>query len=728
MILERGILLNNRYRIVEILGQGGMGSVYRAVDENLGVEVAVKDNLFTTEEYAEQFRREATILANLRHPNLPRVTDHFVIEGQGQYLVMDYIEGEDLRQRMERMGVLPEEDVVSIGAAVCEALRYLGSRKPPIIHRDIKPGNVKITPQGHIYLVDFGLVKILTDSQATATGARAMTPGFSPPEQYGTARTDQRSDIYSLGATLFVALTGAIPEDALSRAMDQAELTPVRKHNPRVSQRLTSVIEKALEVRTADRYQTAEDFKQALLGTGAISQRKDGDYFVAPPPMEGVSVPTGGEFLTPLGAQDIADQAGGRSPQLLPISTPLEGLNLQPLPSSPRKGKKRGGCLVTLLLIVLLLVGAGGVIYMYDPGLPARTFAQYWPGAKLTAVTPTHVATALKGTPTHGTPSSAVGATPTGVTAITDVPSATATKKPTEIPTDIPTSIPTPQGGGNGQIAFVADRTGSNQIFIVNVDGTGLQKITDIPEGACQPDWSPDGTRLVFVSPCPGNTDYYPGSAMFIVNADGSGLLPLPTMLGGDFDPKWSPDGEHIAFTSLRNNGRPQIYLLDLEDETSIALSDKFSFDFQPAWSVDGEKIIFLSNRGGEQPIWMMDSDGENQERFSQNSNFFYTRPTWSPDMNTVLFTQTLDLGSVPRVGIVEYTFIPGDYIEYFVGQGSLPMQEAVYSPDGKWLAFEGWGKGESHDIYIISVTGIGRTAITDYPGLEFDPIWKPVP
>src|SRR5512147_2853277 len=134
MILERGTLLNQRYRIIEILGQGGMGSVYRAVDENLGVEVAVKDNLFTTDEYARQFRREALILANLRHTNLPRVTDHFVIIGQGQYLVMDYIEGEDLRQRMERVGILPEEEVVLIGAAMCDALSYLHARKPPILH------------------------------------------------------------------------------------------------------------------------------------------------------------------------------------------------------------------------------------------------------------------------------------------------------------------------------------------------------------------------------------------------------------------------------------------------------------------------------------------------------------------------------------------------------------------------------------------------------------------
>src|SRR5512136_248094 len=262
--LERGSLLNKRYRIVEVLGQGGMGSVYRAVDENLGVDVAVKENLFTSDEYARQFRLEAVILANLRQTNLPRVTDHFVIGEQGQYLIMDYIEGEDLRQRMERQGVISEEDAILVGAAMCDALDYLHTRKPSIIHRDVKPGNVKITPDGRIYLVDFGLAKIVKGSQATTTGARAMTPGYSPPEQYGTGRTDARTDVYSLGATLYAALAGIIPEDGLARAMDNTQLTPLRKRNSKVSRRLASAIEKAMAVRPEERFQTAEEFKLAL--------------------------------------------------------------------------------------------------------------------------------------------------------------------------------------------------------------------------------------------------------------------------------------------------------------------------------------------------------------------------------------------------------------------------------------------------------------------------------
>ncbi len=175
-----------------------MGSVYRAMDLNLSVEVALKENLYLTEEYTRQFKREAAILATLRHPNLPKVTDHFEITGQGQYLVMEFITGEDLRDRMDRIGILPEAEVIHIGTAICDALTYLHTRTPAVLHRDIKPGNIRITDEGHVLLVDFGLAKLQVGNQETTSGARAMTPGYSPPEQYGSSRTDSRSDIYAL--------------------------------------------------------------------------------------------------------------------------------------------------------------------------------------------------------------------------------------------------------------------------------------------------------------------------------------------------------------------------------------------------------------------------------------------------------------------------------------------------------------------------------------------------
>ncbi|MEJ5203310.1 MAG: serine/threonine-protein kinase, partial [Anaerolineales bacterium] len=229
MTLDAGFLLNNRYRIERVIAHGGMGAIYDAIDESLGVRVAIKENLFSTEESSRQFKREATMLAGLRHPNLPRVTDHFVMPDNRQYLVMDYIEGEDLRQLLERQKKLPEQSVLTIGITICDALSYLHSRHPPIVHRDIKPGNIKITPNGQIFLVDFGLAKYSQAGQATTTGAQALTPGFAPPEQYGQG-TVPLSDIYSLGATLYTALTGHVPEDGLARAVGQATLTPVRQH------------------------------------------------------------------------------------------------------------------------------------------------------------------------------------------------------------------------------------------------------------------------------------------------------------------------------------------------------------------------------------------------------------------------------------------------------------------------------------------------------------------
>ena len=265
MTLKQGELLLERYRIIEVLGHGGMGSIFRAVDENLGLEVAVKENLFTIDDYARQFRREATILANLRHANLPRVSDHFSLDDQGQYLIMDYIEGEDLQERLERMGPFEEEEVVFIGASICDALAYMHSRDPAVLHRDIKPANVRITPNGGVYLVDFGLAKVMHGDQTTTTGARAMTMGFSPPEQYGAARTDVRTDIYSLGATLYTALTGLTPEDSLAQTMDQVELTPVRERNPKISKRVSEAVEKALQVHPNDRFQLAVEFKNELL-------------------------------------------------------------------------------------------------------------------------------------------------------------------------------------------------------------------------------------------------------------------------------------------------------------------------------------------------------------------------------------------------------------------------------------------------------------------------------
>ncbi len=364
MPLKQGSLLKDRYRIIEVLGQGGMGSIYRAVDENLGVEVAVKENLFTIEDYTRQFKREAVILASLRHPNLPRVTDHFSIADQGQYLIMDYVEGEDLQERMERIKVIPEEEVIVIGATICDALAYMHSHDPVVLHRDIKPGNVRITPREEIYLVDFGLAKIIRGDQTTSTGARAMTMGFSPPEQYGAARTDPRTDIYSLGATLYTALTGITPEDSLARTMDQEELTPVRERNPKVSRRVADAIEKALEVHPSNRFQMAAEFKNELL-------KAQSGRFAFSFGMDRAGASDAGD------AKEDQESEGERI-----ITKDLDEGTKEKVSSffdekeqTPSRAERfRGGCLSLLALVGLILILALAVFCLLYPSLANHLF------------------------------------------------------------------------------------------------------------------------------------------------------------------------------------------------------------------------------------------------------------------------------------------------------------------------------------------------------------------
>ena len=218
MQLKPGQVIKNRYRIVGLLGKGGFGAVYRAWDLVLKTPCALKENLDVTPEAQQQFAEEAVILANLLHPNLPRVTNHFVISGQGQYLVMDYVDGEDLQTKLDKAKEpLSESDVLPWIQQVCDALKYLHTQNPPIVHRDIKPANIKINKEVQAILVDFGIAKIYRTQQKTALGARAVSQGYSPPEQYGSGTTDPRTDIYALGATMYTLLTGNVPPESVDR-------------------------------------------------------------------------------------------------------------------------------------------------------------------------------------------------------------------------------------------------------------------------------------------------------------------------------------------------------------------------------------------------------------------------------------------------------------------------------------------------------------------------------
>ncbi|MEM7132188.1 MAG: protein kinase [Chloroflexota bacterium] len=267
---------HGRYLIQKRLGQGGMGTVYLALDQqNSARQVAIKENQESALEFQIQFRNEAQTLARLDHPNLPRIDRYFMGTNNCQYLVMDYIDGETLKDiQTNRTEPLSEDEIRPWLSQIMDALEYMHTwiepktrRLSPIIHRDIKPENIKRSSGGQIFLVDFGISK-LESSGRTHTAARAYSIGFSPIEQY-TGGTDARSDIYALGATLYSLVTRSVPANATEIASGKALVSP-REVNPDISRQLERVILKSMSLKPSERYNSVAEMRAALGTRGAI--------------------------------------------------------------------------------------------------------------------------------------------------------------------------------------------------------------------------------------------------------------------------------------------------------------------------------------------------------------------------------------------------------------------------------------------------------------------------
>jgi serine/threonine-protein kinase len=223
-----------------------MGAVYLATDLSLKVPVALKENLLYAAEYVDQFQREAKFLATLRHPNLPRATDYFVVPGEGQYFVMSFIEGVTANEWVAQRSPAPAE-IIAAFHGVFDALRHIHSRTPPVIHRDVEPTNIIVSDDLESFLVDFGLAKTLTDAPSPAA-------------------TEARSDQYSLAATLYALITGQVPADALDRVTGKADLISARSLNPAVPPHVDKALQRGMAMKREDRFPDVEAFWNALVG------------------------------------------------------------------------------------------------------------------------------------------------------------------------------------------------------------------------------------------------------------------------------------------------------------------------------------------------------------------------------------------------------------------------------------------------------------------------------
>lgn len=583
-----GSLLAQRYRIEARLGHGGFCPVHRVWDILHGRACAIKSQLNLDPEVRRRFVQEAALLKDLAHPNLPRGYDYLDLGEQGQHLVMEYIDGQNLAHCLrERRAPFSEAYALEIVDQVADALEYLHSRHPPIIHRDVKPQNIILTPAGVAKLVDFGLAEIGGDDAPTEPAGG--TPLYRAPEQEAGGPTDQRSDVYGLAATLYTLLTETAPQRGAPE--------PPRRCNPAVSAGVERALLRGLALEPAARWQSVAALR------GALRRRRE-------------------------------MQLAGRD---------------------------------AVWLAAALLAGI--------------------------------VLTALAGAIRPGPPIAGLGETPPTLTPAPRSP--------------LPLAAPTPLGGG-GRIAFVSERTGNEDIYIMRTDGSDLRNLTNSPSAERVPSWSPDGARIAFESNrAGGNWDIY------VMDADGSNVVRLTDRAADDFDPDWSADGTKIFFHSHSADGLPRLWMMHADGHNQHPLTEGRSGDWAASAAPDGTRLVFTS--GYERPgeIMVLDLETGVQTNLT-NSEQHESLPHWSSDGERIIFYSERD-------GNRELYSMNADG----TGQTRLTVNSAddayaAYSPDSLMIVFASErAAGNKFDIYRANADGTDVIPLTQHPATDSVPVWS---
>lgn len=386
-MIETGKVLQSRYRIEKQIGQGGMGAVYVATDERFGSIVAIKETLCMDNNYRKAIEREARLLNSLKHTALPRVSDHF-LEENGQFLVMEYIPGDDLFEMMEsRREPFPLDDILRWADQLLDALEFLHTQDMPVIHRDIKPQNLKLTSRGQIILLDFGLAKGNPTDAEHNTAAKSIfgySRNYASLEQIQGTGTDPRSDLYSLAATLYHLVTAVPPEDALTRAMSVLSragdpLLPANRVNPEVPKGVAVVLQKALDLNAGERPESAAAMRQMLHECDKTIVPGEADTVVTPPfdkelldqetRMMGGATMQEGAWQTDVKTEVLpTSNAGETSVRRGIVDTGTHSGNYAPPGAGAARGSGRRW-IGAIAAVLLLLVGCSAALYVLKPSV-----------------------------------------------------------------------------------------------------------------------------------------------------------------------------------------------------------------------------------------------------------------------------------------------------------------------------------------------------------------------
>lgn len=711
MELQADSILHDRYRIIENLGEGGMGAVYLASDQILDTHVAVKRNFNNSPESVAQFLKEAQLLAALRHPNLPRVTDYFII-GDEQYLVMDYVAGDDLDQRLKQGGAQRFEDVMGWAAQLCSALNYMHRQNPPVIHRDIKPANIKVSPEGQAILVDFGIAKADKLQAQTATGASGYSPGYAPPEQYGGGRTGPYSDQFSLGATAYALLTGKKPTDSIQRAFSNEALIPIRELNPAIPIHIADAVLKAMSLKPADRFGSISEFQAAINNPEFRLDDRERQAIVMHE-VQNVSSPT--------------VQVGK-----------AEKIALTEVEKKKRRNRNITIGIIGAILLACIIVVGLGIVFLPNllPGIVGSSTKTIIPNPMQTAtevqavliIETTSVATEPVATETHS---------PTETQPHTEMPTLTETTEPSE--TEVYELV-----GESGVIAFASGREDTFvQIWTLQVVqnpqgevfADTFTQLTFDEGDKDQPVWSPDGSQIAYVAQGTEAT----GMDIWVMDADGQNQRIITSQPGDEFDPTWAPDGSRIIFTHhYRDMGDKPIYGLVWMNPDGTE-REKLSVDFverDPTFSPDMNWLLYVISASSNDYLYFRGSydDYQTPRGFDVRGEIFgefgqVSDPAWAPAGNQFAYTRhDADRQNIVLVTFSEVLRNGVRQPEEFVLTDTGADTDAAWSLDAEWLAFTSYRDGGYPEVYLMPVSGNPQINLTLNANIDRSPDWKPGP
>lgn len=598
--------LMGRYQLGRLLGSGGMGAVYLAEDTRLRREVAIKvcsvQGLPPADaaDAAALFQSEALTLARLRHPGLTAVWDYFN-DGDDWYLVMEYVPGTTLRDRLAHVGGrLPLAQMLDYAGQLCDVLNYLHTQTPPVVFRDLKPANIMLTPDGSLKLIDFGIARLFSPGKQADT-AQFGTPGYAPPEQYG-GQTEPRSDVYSLGVVLHHMVTGHQPQGHVF------DVPLARTLDPTIPPGVEMVLAKATAYAPADRFPTAADFCVALRRAVPVQNQRN-TVPVHAPPVYSPNPPT--------------------SDASRPLWTPAKTRPTRP----EAAGTGRGLVLVLLLFALFGSVTAGGWVLrgrLAGLGLSIGGPASPSPNA-----------------PVFSVPGTLIYVAP-GRNGSEQVWRRTGTLPPeqiTQIPDGMNAALPALSPNGK-QLAYTLDRGNGQQLWLLTIASNQTRQLLGQYPIVRAPAWSPDGRRLAVEVANEKMAKAGRDRDIVIVEVDTGVQTVLVDTKHWEGGPTWSPDGKEIAFHArleacmllyvvAAEGGTPR-QLTQLPNETDCTGGNG---DYWADWSPDGTALAFGRKVGSVQQVALY-TFATNRTDAYQTGDEPAGYPRWSPDGTALIFEE----------------------------------------------------------------------------------------